>query len=992
LTIRWNGFSTAAGEAVEAGVMTVSTDANGGIAIPLIPNTGSSPSGNYYKVVVKLDDGTTSEELWVVPAAANITVAAIRAKMVPQTVAAQFVSRDYVDSALSAASGTFVHLSGAESIQGTKTFLASPEVPVPTDAGGATNKSYVDQEVAASTFNPGTPGAIGAATPSTVNATTYMVNGLPLASANLSDSSALIRSTGSYADPSWLSSLSWSKITGAPTVAVALATTPTLCGPNQYAVGISVTGNANCEQITASQVSALAPSATIDTTNASNVNSGTLPHAQLPALLSSDIPANAANTTGTAANLSGTPALPNGTMAATQTQADGSTKLATTLYVDTGLTGKASVGASNTFTAPQTFAAINTKSTPRFDVTAYGAVGNGSTDDTAAIQSAFDSCYNGGVAPTGGIVQFVGPHTYNVSSTLNFHAGCAVEGLVAGSTVSQRPPEIAWYGASGQDIAGFDSTCRYFCYVKNIDFRNGANNSTTVYRNAVNWNGRVDTGSGVIGAQAGSGTGIGFNFLAGGINVTLAGQWRCDGMQTACVYWKVGSSDSFSATDFTIDNRTTATFGGDGFQLDASASPANSSLQASFRNFKMETNTNLAPGHGVFYLLGNPAVNNQSFYLNIENTWNAPGSAPVVTQYTGIAMNPPSDSQATIVLNNSQLTTSGFLQMNGSLAGASAHRSNTVISPPIKSSAMGTGANAAPVEVFGDSNFQQIYQYGMFSSPLLESAATLSTLPNGTLLYSGQVIADPSGWQGNTYRKSLYNVYTSGETGTLNGGATTCSGTSGTNVLTCSSATGLVDGGLIQVDTETKKIVGINATNPSAVLVTTSSNLSTTHTNGPASYVAPALGNEMQLPTKKGSAPTSETWVRGDLLENSGASANGICGWVNVAAGTPGTWAAIPCGDINGKIANSQLSTPPLAATTGSIGGSALAVGCTNQATVTVSGATTAMVCIMSGVAGNPANVHPQCAVTAANTVTPQLCTAVATTPTAQSYNIRVIQ
>ncbi len=47
--------------------------------------------------------------------------------------------------------------------------------------------------------------------------------------------------------------------------------------------------------------------------SASDVTTGTLPHAQLPALVSGDIPNNAANTTGTAANLSGTPALPSGT-------------------------------------------------------------------------------------------------------------------------------------------------------------------------------------------------------------------------------------------------------------------------------------------------------------------------------------------------------------------------------------------------------------------------------------------------------------------------------------------------------------------------------------------------------------------------------------------------------------------------------------------------------------------------------------------------------
>jgi hypothetical protein len=73
------------------------------------------------------------------------------------------------------------------------------------------------------------------------------------------------------------------------------------------------------------------------------------------------------------------------------------------------------------------------------------------------------------------------------------------------------------------------------------------------------------------------------------------------------------------------------------------------------------------------------------------------------------------------------------------------------------------------------------------------------------------------------------------------------------------------------------------------------------------------------------------------------------------------------------------------------MGGSALTPGCTNAGTVTVTAALTSMVCTISGVGGNPTNVFPQCAVTAANTVTPALCTAVSTTPASQSYNIRVL-
>jgi hypothetical protein len=109
---------------------------------------------------------------------------------------------------------------------------------------------------------------------------------------------------------------------------------------HQFIMQIGTDGSVVSAQPAAADVSGLVASATTDTTNASNIASGTLNHARLPTLLSGDIPNNAANTSGTAANLSGSPALPNGTSATTQSQADGSTKLATTSYVDTGLAGK----------------------------------------------------------------------------------------------------------------------------------------------------------------------------------------------------------------------------------------------------------------------------------------------------------------------------------------------------------------------------------------------------------------------------------------------------------------------------------------------------------------------------------------------------------------------------------------------------------------------------------------------------------------------------
>ena len=52
------------------------------------------------------------------------------------------------------------------------------------------------------------------------------------------------------------------------------------------------------------------------TISASDITTGTLPHAQLPSLISGDIPNNAANTTGTSGGLTGTPNISVGTVAA----------------------------------------------------------------------------------------------------------------------------------------------------------------------------------------------------------------------------------------------------------------------------------------------------------------------------------------------------------------------------------------------------------------------------------------------------------------------------------------------------------------------------------------------------------------------------------------------------------------------------------------------------------------------------------------------------
>ena len=65
VTVKWNSFTTAGGQAVAADQMTWKTDESGDIAIPLYPNAGSTPA-SYYRVIIKLNDELKTHMRWIV--------------------------------------------------------------------------------------------------------------------------------------------------------------------------------------------------------------------------------------------------------------------------------------------------------------------------------------------------------------------------------------------------------------------------------------------------------------------------------------------------------------------------------------------------------------------------------------------------------------------------------------------------------------------------------------------------------------------------------------------------------------------------------------------------------------------------------------------------------------------------------------------------------------------------------------------------------------
>lgn len=104
--------------------------------------------------------------------------------------------------------------------------------------------------------------------------------------------------------------------------------------------------------------------------------------------------------------------------------------------------------------------------------------------------------------------------------------------------------------------------------------------------------------------------------------------------------------------------------------------------------------------------------------------------------------------------------------------------------------------------------------------------------------------------------------------------------------------------------------------------------------------------------------------------------------------GSPATAVDCTVAQVNTLLGLSTVLT----GTTGSIGGGALVAGQCASGTVTVTGATTAMAIAVTPVTYPGDGSDWKAYVSSSNTITVKVCAIVALTPTASTYNVRVIQ
>jgi hypothetical protein len=210
LIVSWPAFTTAAGQAIAADSTTVAIAADGFVSVNLAPNQGATPAGEYYTAVYYMSDGTVNTEYWVVPAAAQASLAQVRAQVMPAAQAVQTVSKAYVDQSIAELEGSLLTASGG-TLNGPLYLNADPTQPMQ-----AATKHYVDTQVATAVPLAGgtmtgaltTPAINGVQAPASGSAQTTLQ-----AAMNAAGSSGAMTIPPNYAGTDTFTNLSGVKVT-----------------------------------------------------------------------------------------------------------------------------------------------------------------------------------------------------------------------------------------------------------------------------------------------------------------------------------------------------------------------------------------------------------------------------------------------------------------------------------------------------------------------------------------------------------------------------------------------------------------------------------------------------------------------------------------------------------------------------------------------------------------------------------------------------------
>jgi hypothetical protein len=201
------------------------------------------------------------------------------------------------------------------------------------------------------------------------------------------------------------------------------------------------------------------------------------------------------------------------------------------------------------------------------------------------------------------------------------------------------------------------SNARYQQSIHNVLLLNKPLKQANRFDVGIYFGSRVDTGTHITNTWVAGASKYGYYFSAGGINIDFDKGWRSDGAGVAGIYWRVVGADSFGVANGTIDNNRSfydSSSSGAAIMLD-NASCVGSGIHFTSRNLKVEVNTTLTPGLGVFTLYDCPTIpNGEQFFLDFESTWVAPASTVRTANFPSFVMSPANDKALNLSVLNSQ--------------------------------------------------------------------------------------------------------------------------------------------------------------------------------------------------------------------------------------------------------------------------------------------------------------------------------------------------
>jgi len=228
----------------------------------------------------------------------------------------------------------------------------------------------------------------------------------------------------------------------------------------------------------------------------------------------------------------------------------------------------------------------------------YGAVGDDSTDDTAAIQAAEDAAYAGG-----GVLYFPGNRTYRITDTINRHQGVIWLGGGHNGSNEAEPVQIRWNGAQGGVMVSVDAgaaTNILGTLTQGIVFRgtSGANTANTAFRfwSSSATAAKPDTWTGFDSCGFFTFDGDAIRFESSGITNSFIHRSRFDNIDGYAIYVNCNDSNVFFeiCQNITWDNGPSGTTRGNGFLfLDGEDSVTQSIVRVKLADFHPEVNASL---------------------------------------------------------------------------------------------------------------------------------------------------------------------------------------------------------------------------------------------------------------------------------------------------------------------------------------------------------------------------------------------------------------